>query len=312
MITLQVVRVGEAAKIIGVQTHENNLAPLRLKAASFVKYVVRVEDSLLTHRVVVKRSGDDLVVMEDGKEVIVIEGYFAVIDPEFVLEDDNGDTLLIVSGDETVEYAADGVLYDSASDANDAALFGFTLEGAALGALGVLGAGALAFGGGGGGSDDHDNGGSSAIGSTDNIAPSVPTLVVGDADADGKIDASGTAEPGSTVTVTWPDNSTSTVVVDGSGNWSLESPTVQEPGEVIAEATDAAGNTSDSVTVIYPDNVAPNAPTLVVADADADGKIDASGTAEPGSTVTVTWPDNSTSTVVTDGSGNWSLESPTV
>ncbi|MFK0090956.1 Ig-like domain-containing protein, partial [Pseudomonas sp. NPDC090755] len=131
-------------------------------------------------------------------------------------------------------------------------------------------------------------------------------------DADGKIDASGTAEPGSTVTVTWPDNSTSTVVTDGSGNWSLESPTVQESGEVSAEATDAAGNTSDSVTVIYTDTVAPNAPTLVVADADADGKIDASGTAEPGSTVTVTWPDNSTSTVVTDGSGNWSLESPTV
>ena len=71
-----------------------------------------------------------------------------------------------------------------------------------------------------------------------------PTLAVNDADDDGRINASGTAEPGSKLTVTWPDGSTSTTTADGSGNWSVESPTPQGSGPVTATATDPSGNKS--------------------------------------------------------------------
>ena len=65
--------------------------------------------------------------------------------------------------------------------------------------------------------------------------------------------ASGTAEPGTTVTVTWPDGSTATVMADGSGNWSAELPGPQGSGPVTVVATDPAGNTSAPVTQIYTD-----------------------------------------------------------
>jgi len=71
------------------------------------------------------------------------------------------------------------------------------------------------------------------------------------------INASGTAEPGSTITVTWPDTTTSTVTTDSSGNWSIESPTVQTSGEVKVTATDAAGNIGDAATVTYTDTTRP-------------------------------------------------------
>ena len=143
----------------------------------------------------------------------------------------------------------------------------------------------------------------------DTAAPSL-TLTLGHSDGN-RAEASGTAEPGATVTVTWPDGSTATVVADGSGNWSAESPGPQGSGPVTVVATDPAGNTSAPVTQTYTDTSAPAAPTaLTVSDGDGDNQVTASGTAEPGTTVTVTWPDGSTATVVADGSGNWSAESP--
>ena len=147
---------------------------------------------------------------------------------------------------------------------------------------------------------------------TDTSAPAAPTaLTVSDGDGDNQVTASGTAEPGTTVTVTWPDGSTATVVADGSGNWSAESPGPQGSGPVTVVATDPAGNTSAPVTQTYTDTSVPAAPTaLTVSDGDGDNQVTASGTAEPGTTVTVTWPDGSTATVVADGSGNWSAESP--
>ena len=146
--------------------------------------------------------------------------------------------------------------------------------------------------------------------SADMQAPSAPTLAIDDADHDGRINASGKAEPGSTLTVTWPNGSTSTTTADASGNWSVESPTPQGSGTVTATATDPSGNKSPPATVSA-DMQAPSAPTLAINDADHDGRINASGKAEPGSTLTVTWPNGSTSTTTADASGNWSVESPT-
>ena len=148
----------------------------------------------------------------------------------------------------------------------------------------------------------------------DNQAPVIPTLNVSDSDNDGKINVSGIAEPKSTVTITWPDGTTSTAVADPvTGAYSVESPTVQESGDVKAKTTDINGKTSLEATNSYIDTQVPDAPTLNVSDIDGDGKIDVSGVAEPESTVTVTWPDGTISTVVTDPvSGAYSVESPTV
>ncbi|WP_036584616.1 Ig-like domain-containing protein, partial [Brucella anthropi] len=56
--------------------------------------------------------------------------------------------------------------------------------------------------------------------------------------------ASGTTEPGSTVTVTWPDGTTSEVTADGTtGEWTATAPGEQPDGDVTAAVTDPAGNT---------------------------------------------------------------------
>ncbi|UOO81422.1 Ig-like domain-containing protein [Uruburuella testudinis] len=138
------------------------------------------------------------------------------------------------------------------------------------------------------------------------------TLTISDDDNDGKPTAAGTAEPGSTVTVTWPDGSTSTTAADAEGKYSVEADTVQPEGEVSAVATDVNGNEGDKTTETYSDSTAPAAPSISLSDNDNDGKPTAAGTAEPGSTVTVTWPDGSTSTAVADAEGKYSVEADTV
>ncbi|WP_158283946.1 Ig-like domain-containing protein [Pseudomonas sp. OV226] len=150
------------------------------------------------------------------------------------------------------------------------------------------------------------------IAGVDTVAPAAASeLVANDTDAGGKIDLSGKAEPGSTVTVTWPDNSTSQVPVNEDGTWNVESPTVQVSGPVSVVVTDPAGHVSPPASIVYVDTVAPLPPSsLVATDSDADGKINLSGMAEPGTTVTVSWTDGSTSEVVVEADGSWSAQSP--
>ncbi|MFA9440213.1 Ig-like domain-containing protein, partial [Uliginosibacterium sp. sgz301328] len=139
----------------------------------------------------------------------------------------------------------------------------------------------------------------------DTGAPLAPVVEV-TANPDGTVTVSGTAEPGSTVTVTYPDGTTSTTTADASGNYATSSDTVQTTGVVEATATDAAGNTSAPTDVTYTDTGAPLAPVVDVT-ANEDGGLTVSGTAEPGSTVTVTYPDGSTATTTADADGNYSV-----
>ncbi|MDC3795017.1 Ig-like domain-containing protein, partial [Pseudomonas aeruginosa] len=115
---------------------------------------------------------------------------------------------------------------------------------------------------------------------------------------------SGTAEPGSTVTLTDGNgNPIGQVTADGSGNWSFTPTTPLPNGTVVnATATDASGNTSagSSVTV---DSVAPATPVI-----NPSNGTTLSGTAEPGSSVTLTDGNgNPIGQVTADGSGNWSF-----
>ncbi|WP_246291640.1 Ig-like domain-containing protein, partial [Paraburkholderia fynbosensis] len=140
---------------------------------------------------------------------------------------------------------------------------------------------------------------------TDTTAPQAPVVNV-TPNEDGGVTVGGTAEPGSTVTVTYPDGSTGSTVADGSGNYSVTTDVPQTNGTVEVVATDPAGNASDPTDVNYTDTTAPQSPAVNVTP-NEDGGVTVGGTAEPGSTVTVTYPDGSTGTTVADGSGNYSV-----
>ncbi|MFE8045391.1 Ig-like domain-containing protein, partial [Brenneria goodwinii] len=96
----------------------------------------------------------------------------------------------------------------------------------------------------------------------------------------------GTAEAGSLVTVTLPDNSTQTTIAAANGTWSVTLPVALTNGEAVTvTAADAAGNVSAPTMATAPDLTAPTAPAdLQIA---ADG-TSVSGSAEAGSTVTIT------------------------
>ncbi|WP_114172817.1 Ig-like domain-containing protein, partial [Acinetobacter baumannii] len=117
------------------------------------------------------------------------------------------------------------------------------------------------------------------------------------------------------------NDSTATVVVNvdgvdypavnnGDGTWTLADntlPTLADgPHTITVTATDAAGNVGNDTAVVTIDTVAPNAPVL-----DPINATDpVSGQAEPGSTVTVTYPDGTTATVVAGTDGSWSVPNP--
>src|SRR5699024_5095617 len=141
----------------------------------------------------------------------------------------------------------------------------------------------------------------------DTTAPSAPT-VNGVTSEDTTI--GGTAEPGSTVTVTFPGGTTATGTADDQGNYTVEIPSDVkldggEPIKVVA--ADKDGNKSEEATTTVKDTTAPDAPTVKEVTSEA---TTVSGTAEPGSTVTVTFPDGTTSTGTADSEGNYTIEIP--
>ncbi|WP_228132284.1 beta strand repeat-containing protein, partial [Acinetobacter sp. 1294243] len=99
-------------------------------------------------------------------------------------------------------------------------------------------------------------------------------------------------------------------VNNGDGTWTLADNTLPAltdgPHTITVTATDAAGNAGTDTAVVTIDTTAPNAPVL-----DPINATDpVSGTAEPGSTVTVTYPDGTTATVVAGTDGSWSVPNP--
>ncbi|MES9885762.1 MAG: Ig-like domain-containing protein, partial [Candidatus Sedimenticola sp. 6PFRAG1] len=107
---------------------------------------------------------------------------------------------------------------------------------------------------------------------TDTTAPEAPTVDTVTVNADGTVSVSGTAEPESTVTVTFPDGDSGTFTTDADGNYGpITSDTPQTSGDIKATATDAANNTSPITTEPYTDTTAPEAPTLVTVADDQGG-----------------------------------------
>uniref|UniRef100_UPI003F549102 Ig-like domain-containing protein n=1 Tax=Staphylococcus xylosus TaxID=1288 RepID=UPI003F549102 len=120
----------------------------------------------------------------------------------------------------------------------------------------------------------------------------------------------GTAEPGSEVTVTFPDGTTAIGTADDQGNYTIDVPAVIDlvgGEELLIASIDNNGNISDSVKTTVADTTAPEAPTVNEVTSEATS---VSGTAEPGSEVTVTFPDGTTATGTADDQGNYTIEIP--
>ncbi|ELT3991229.1 BapA prefix-like domain-containing protein, partial [Pseudomonas aeruginosa] len=133
----------------------------------------------------------------------------------------------------------------------------------------------------------------------DGVAPSAPVV-----EPSNGSELSGTAEPGSSVTLTDGNgNPIAEVTADGSGNWTYTPSTPIANGTVVnVVARDAAGNSSPPASVTV-DAVAPATPTV-----DPSNGTTLSGTAEPGSSVTLTDGNgNPIGQVTADGSGNWTF-----
>jgi len=140
----------------------------------------------------------------------------------------------------------------------------------------------------------------------DTLAPAIPAFKsLTTNPATGQLTVNGTAEPGSKVNVTFPDGSKGTTTADpGTGNFSVTSTGDQPGGTVRATATDAAGNTSPPGSQNYVDTVdvtPPPPPTIEHLTTDpVTGRLTVSGTAEKGSSVTITFPDGTKGTVLAD------------
>uniref|UniRef100_UPI000EADA807 Ig-like domain-containing protein n=1 Tax=Pseudomonas aeruginosa TaxID=287 RepID=UPI000EADA807 len=133
----------------------------------------------------------------------------------------------------------------------------------------------------------------------DGVAPSAPVV-----EPSNGSELSGTAEPGSSVTLTDGNgNPIGQTTADGSGNWSFTPSTPLPNGTVVnVVARDAAGNASPPASVTV-DAVAPATPVV-----NPSNGTTLSGTAEPGATVTLTDGNgNPIGQVTADGSGNWSF-----
>ncbi|QQK64148.1 BapA prefix-like domain-containing protein [Cobetia sp. cqz5-12] len=156
----------------------------------------------------------------------------------------------------------------------------------------------------------------------DTTAPDAPVL----SETDGTTVA-GTGEAGTTVEITNAnDDVLGAAVVDADGTFSVELSPEQEAGsELTATVTDAAGNESAvSDTLVVPEDAdvtAPNTPTLASATdnveavtgtlASGDSTNDATptltGSAEAGSTVTITHNGEEIGTTAADANGTWSF-----
>ncbi|MBG6576932.1 Ig-like domain repeat protein, partial [Pseudomonas aeruginosa] len=147
--------------------------------------------------------------------------------------------------------------------------------------------------------DPAGNTGPQGSSTVDAVAPNTPVVNP----SNGNL-LNGTAEPGSTVTLTDGNgNPIGQTTADGSGNWSF-TPGSQLPNGTVVNVTasDAAGNTSLPATTTV-DSSLPSIPQV-----DPSNGSVISGTADAGNTIIITDGNgNPIGQVTADGSGNWSF-----
>lgn len=306
-------QISVISKLTGVETTQEG-TQVTLNHSSVVK--LHVERASVSH---FARSGNDLLVTLHSGEVITLKNFY-VTDAQgvsqLVLQDSNGALWWIEdpTGAATYESIAstDMLLAASGSDAGGAAIWPWALG--SIAAAGGIAAAASSGGGGGGGGSSNNSA------DPDTTAPNAPSGL--QFSADGKT-VSGSAEPGSTITLKDANgNVIGTGKTGSDGNFSVSLGTPLTNGEqVTATATDSAGNTSQGSSVIAPDLTAPDAPTIgsVIDDiapqtgtvtnggSTNDQRPQLSGTAEAGSTVTIYDGGIAIGTAVVASNGTWTF-----
>ncbi|WP_313302914.1 Ig-like domain-containing protein, partial [Diaphorobacter sp.] len=235
------------------------------------------------------RTGEDLVVELHSGEVITIHGFFAVLEggqSNLVLEDDLEGLWLVEfsSGDGTLAFgyshlhSIEPLLIKEASEPIMPLI---ALWGGGLAAVTAASAG--------------------SSGSSDPAQPDSPHVNP----VNGHSPITGTAEPGSTVTITFPDGTTTQVIVGADGKFQIQNPGLQHGDEVKLTASTTDGGKSGP-TIAIVDAEAPSTPEVDP----VNGHDPITGSAEPGSTVTITFPDGSTKTVTAGANGSFSVANP--
>ncbi|MFN5330337.1 MAG: Ig-like domain-containing protein, partial [Planctomycetota bacterium] len=162
----------------------------------------------------------------------------------------------------------------------------------------------------------------------DTSAPTTPSItglgtdtgVQGDGTtADDTITINGNGEPGSTVVIFDNGQPIGSVVVDANGNWTFTTPPLADGSHSFtSQATDAAGNTSpiSGPAAFIVDTTPPAAPAIVSVGTDtgaqgdgitADNTLTVTGTAEPGSVVTLYDNGQPIGTAIADANGNYTI-----
>ncbi|MCM7394861.1 BapA/Bap/LapF family large adhesin [Enterobacter bugandensis] len=319
-------QISVISKLTGVETTTEG-TQVTLSHSSIVE--LHVERADVSH---FARSGNDLVVTLHSGEVITLKNFY-VTDAQgvsqLVLQESDGALWWIEdpTGAATYESIAstDALLAASGSDAGGAAIWPWALGG--IVAAGAIAAVASSSGGGGGDDDDGNNNNPNPNPSTpvdptnpDTTPPNAPSGLK--FSSDGK-SVTGTAEPGSTITLKDANgNVLGTGKTGSDGNFTVSLGTPLTNGEqVTATATDAAGNTSPGTTITAPDLTAPDAPTIgsVTDDIDPqtgsvtnggstnDPRPQLSGTAEAGSTVTIYDGGVAIGTALVASNGTWTF-----
>jgi len=317
-------QISVISKLTGVETTTEG-TQVTLGHSSVVK--LHVERADIAHYA---RSGNDLVISLHSGEVITLKNFYvndAQGASQLVLEEGNGALWWIEDPTGVEHYEAiasvDALLASSGGEAGGAAVWPWV-----LGALAVGGGVALAAGGGGGGGGDdngnngnNDNPGNPGNPSTpDTTAPNPPSNLKFSSDG---ASVTGTAEPGSTITL---KDSSGHVVGTGKtgsdGTFTIELGTPLTNGEQItATATDSSGNTSQAGHVTAPDLTAPDAPDILIVDDNVgaetgpltngqrtdDARPAISGISEAGATITIYDNGKQIGTTKADANGNWSF-----
>ncbi|MEP4556763.1 Ig-like domain-containing protein, partial [Cobetia amphilecti] len=287
---------------------------------------------------VMTRQGDNLLVTLENGELITVENFYA--DPtelsHLYLQGDEfaGELFQVGLGEAGAGGAvpftstatlttAETALTTTAAGAGTAGAEAATGAGAGAGAgistAGLVAGGVAVAAGVGVAAATGDDSSSS---DEDTTAPEAPVLD----QTNGNI-LTGSSEPGATIEITnAAGDSVGSAVADADGNFSVELSPAQAAGtELTATATDAAGNVSEASTAVTvlqdADTTAPNTPTIASATDDVEAITGAledgdstndttptlGGTAEVGSTVTVTLDGDVIGTTTADSNGAWSF-----
>ncbi|QVY61111.1 Ig-like domain-containing protein [Cytobacillus gottheilii] len=122
-------------------------------------------------------------------------------------------------------------------------------------------------------------------------------------------DVSGTSEAGAVVKIVFPDGSEKTTVANEEGKWTVAIDPQAVNAELIVTATDAAGNTSEAVTVfVQPiEKADTEAPEQPIVDSVNETSTVITGNSEVGALVKVIFSDGSEKTTVANEEGDWTV-----